>query len=412
MIFVSDKDADLVSPANRKPVALRSIFFIMTASRKIGILGGGQLGRMLALEAGPIDQPIAFLDTSYDVPAGPFARELEIGSFKDHGTVLDFGAGKDVIGIEIEHVDTDALRILRDQGRKIIPDPDILDIIKDKGRQKDFYVQNALPTSSFVLYPDKMLILEALSSGILSFPFVQKSRTAGYDGKGVAVICGQEDLYKLMDVPSVVEDCVDIEKELAVIVARNAAGNMRTFPPVEMLFNPDANLVENLYCPARIDADRTEELIALSRRTAEAFGIEGLLAIEYFLDRQGMILINEVAPRPHNSGHHTIEACMTSQYGQMLRILMGMPLGPTDLRQPAMMLNLLGAAGSEGPTIVHGLAETLSIPGVYVHLYGKQTCKPFRKMGHVTLLGSSFEELSEKAELVRTHLKISGSYAI
>ncbi len=383
----------------------------MTAYRKIGILGGGQLGRMLALEAGPIDQPIAFLDTSQDVPAGPFARDLEIGSFRDHDAVLRFGAGKDVIGIEIEHVNTDALRILRDQGKRIIPDPHILDIIKDKGRQKDFYVQHGLPSSAFVLYPGKMLILEAISLERLSFPFVQKSRTAGYDGKGVAVIRGPEDLEKLMDVPSVIEDCVDIEKELAVIVARDASGDIRIFPPVEMLFNPEANLVENLYCPARIDAVLAEELLSLSKRTAEAFDIEGLLAIEYFLDKQGKILINEVAPRPHNSGHHTIEACMTSQYGQMLRILMGMPLGSTDLRQPAMMINLLGEAGSEGPTEIHGLAATLGIPGVYVHLYGKKTCKPFRKMGHVTLLGSSFEELTEKAELVRTHLKISGSYA-
>ena len=381
----------------------------MSIQNKIGILGGGQLGKMLAIEAARWHVHIEALDPTPGAPATPVVHRMHTGDFKDYEHVLAFGRQVDVIGIEIEHVNTDALRQLMAEGKTVIPHPDTLDIIKDKGKQKLFYREHGLPTASFELYESKNNILEAIGRGEIAYPFVQKTRQAGYDGKGVAVIRQEEDLIKLLDGPSVIEAAVDIDKELAIIVARNASGAIETFPVVEMLFNPEANLVENLICPADITGAEEAMIEALAKRIALAYDIQGLLAIELFLDNQGEILINEVAPRPHNSGHHTIEACTTCQYQQQIRALLNLPLGDTTLIQPAMMLNLLGSEGHEGPVYYKGLEEALHIPGVFVHIYGKTTTKPYRKMGHITITAKEQSALYSKAEMVRNRLKVIAS---
>jgi len=378
----------------------------MPIKQKIGILGAGQLGKMLAIEGARWHLHIEALDSTEQVPAAHVVQKLHIGDFGNYEDVLHFGRQMDVIGIEIEHVNTDALRQLKKEGKRVVPDPDILDIIKDKGLQKKFYRTHGLPTSDFDWYQNRKEIEDAITDGTLTFPFVQKSRQAGYDGKGVLVVKNPSDVNKLMDVPSVVEDAVDIDKELAIIAARNPSGQLALFPIVEMLFNPDANLVENLVCPADITDDQIKTIEAIAMDVMEAFKIEGLLAIELFLSKKGEILINEVAPRPHNSGHHTIEACTTCQYQQQLRALLDLPLGDTDLKQPAMMLNLLGEAGHSGPAYYQGLEDVLGLPDVFVHIYGKTTTKPFRKMGHVTILGAHRAELDEKAAAIRSTLKV------
>ena len=378
----------------------------MAIDRKIGILGAGQLGKMLAIEGARWDLHIEALDSSPDVPAAQVVKKLHIGKFNDYEDVLKFGRQMDIIGIEIEHVNTDALRQLQKEGKTVIPEPDTLDIIKDKGLQKLFYQEQGLPSADFKLYTDKEELLAAIETGQRPYPFVQKSRSAGYDGKGVAVIKNADDLGKLLEGPSLAEDAVSINKELAIIVARRPSGQVKTFPVVEMLFNPEANLVENLICPAEISKELAGQIDKLAHKIANAFQITGLLAIELFLDTDGQILINEVAPRPHNSGHHTIEANITCQYQQQLRALLDLPLGDTSTVQPSMMLNLLGAAGHTGNAYYEGLETVLDIPGVFVHIYGKKITKPFRKMGHVTIVGKDTEELEAKATLIRSSLKV------
>ena len=283
---------------------------------KLGILGGGQLGKMMALAVGNWHLPIYFLDQSKDFPAGPYGMGFTEGNFKHYDDVYAFGKDKDVLSIVIEHVNTDALIALEAEGVIVHPAPKQLNIIKDKGLQKQFYADHQLPTSPFVLYSGKEELIHAIKSGERSFPFVQKSRTAGYDGKGVAVINDQNDLKKLLPGPCMVEDKVAIQKELAVIVARNPSGEIKTYPTVEMEFNPVANLVEFLISPAQITAAQEATAQKIAKDTIEAFGLCGLLAVELFLDVEGNILINEVAPRPHNSGHHTIDSSYTSQFEQ------------------------------------------------------------------------------------------------
>ncbi len=374
---------------------------------RLGILGGGQLGKMLAQAGADWHLPIHILDQAADFPAAPYATEFTQGSFAGEADVLRFGRGLDVVTIEIEHISTKALRGLRAEGVQTHPDPDVVDIIKDKGLQKQHLAQHGLPTSPFTLYIDEQDVRAAVADGRLQLPFVQKSRTGGYDGRGVAVMRTEADLEsRLLPGNCLVEALVDIDKELAVIVARNADGEERAFPVVEMDFNPEANLVEFLLCPARIDEATARRATEVALATARAFGVSGLLAVELFLTRAGEILVNEVAPRPHNSGHHTIEACLTSQYEQHLRGVLNLPLGDTTLLRPAVMLNLLGEAGHSGPVYYEGMDAVLHLPGVYVHLYGKTTTKPFRKMGHVTVLGETLEEAIWVAREVRDTLRV------
>jgi len=329
------------------------------------------------------------------------------GSFKNYDDVVGFGRQLDILTIEIEHVNTDALRFLQTEGKIVHPDPKALDIIKDKGLQKQFYAEHNIPTSPFQLFPDKSAVLNALKDGSLSLPFVQKSRTAGYDGKGVAVIQNEEDLStKLLAGPCMIEDLVEMDKEIAVVVARNKSDEIRTFDPVEMEFNPIANLVEFLICPSTISEEQAQTCTDLAKRIISAYDICGLLAVEFFLDTKGNILVNEVAPRPHNSGHHTIDSAVTSQYEQHLRGVLNMPLGSTKLTSPSVMVNLLGADGFTGDAHYEGLKECLAIEGVKIHLYGKAITKPYRKMGHATIIADTIEKAKKKARKVQETLII------
>ncbi|MEN0006947.1 MAG: 5-(carboxyamino)imidazole ribonucleotide synthase [Bacteroidota bacterium] len=374
---------------------------------KIGVLGGGQLGKMLQQAASNWHVQLHFLDQSKEFPAGPLSPHFKEGNFKNYEDVYAFGQDKDVITIEIEHVNTEALHQLVAEGKTVHPAPDKLDIIKDKGLQKQFYQRHRIPTSNFVLYANGDAIRQAVQDGALSLPFVQKSRTAGYDGKGVAVIKTKEDLAnRLMDTASVVEDLVPIAKELAVIVARNEAGELRAFPTVEMEFSPVANLVEFLFCPANIDTAVEQKAVALARQVMEAFDLCGLLAVELFLTENGEILVNEVAPRPHNSGHHTIDSAFTSQFEQHLRAILNLPLGDTSSKTPGVMVNLLGAPEHTGPASYKHLDQVLGLKGVNVHLYGKTITKPHRKMGHATIVDESLDAAKERALQVKELLKI------
>ncbi len=373
--------------------------------KTIGILGGGQLGKMTALAALNWDVNLQFLDISPDFPAGKVCPNFVRGDFHNETDVYFFGKRVDILTIEIESVNTSALHHLEKEGKVIHPRPAALDIIKDKGLQKQFYRENGIPTSDFFLVQNKEELREP------SFPFVQKARQGGYDGKGVAIIRQQEDLdTKWMDTPSVIENLVDIDKELAVIVARNEQGETAVYPTVEMIFSQEANLVEYLLSPARIDDDIEQRAQALAIETINAFDICGLLAVEMFLTPSGELLVNEVAPRPHNSGHHTIDAAVTSQYEQFIRAISGLPLGDTALTHPAVMLNLLGEPGHTGPVHYQGLEECLAISGVKVHIYGKEITKPYRKMGHVTVIDTDRERLFEKARFVKNTLKVVSSH--
>jgi 5-(carboxyamino)imidazole ribonucleotide synthase len=373
---------------------------------KLGIIAGGQLGKMLVLAASNWDVKTFILDKEIHCPASSVCTNFMQGDPGNFDDVIRFGRMVDMLTFEIEDINTDALQVLKSEGRRIIPDPDILSFIQDKGLQKEFYAVNGIPTSGFRLFPGKQEIINALNQRNLHYPFVQKTRRGGYDGRGVAIIRGKNDLEKLLEGSSVVENLVPIKKEISVIAARNARGEIKTFPAVEMEFNDDANLVEKIICPASLDNSVSREATELAHNMVSAMDLTGILAIEMFVDNDGRLLVNEIAPRPHNSGHHTIESSITSQFEQLLRAIFNFSLGSTRLKLPAVMINLLGEPGHEGPVRYEGLTECMGIPGVKVHLYGKKITKPFRKMGHVTVLDSTIDEAREKADLVKQKIKI------
>ncbi|MFM1931816.1 MAG: hypothetical protein RL226_1119 [Bacteroidota bacterium] len=367
---------------------------------RLGILGGGQLGRMLIQEAISLDIDVHVLDPAPDAPCANIAASFTCGDFRDFQTVMQFAENMDVVTIEIEDVSVPALRELRQKGIKVFPDPDILEIIKDKGLQKEFYAKHGIPTSDFSIISGSADIRQE------QLPIVQKLRTGGYDGKGVLVLKSPEDLNKAFDAPSVLEDCVDIAKELSVIISRNELGQSATFPVVEMVFDERSNLVDYLFAPAMISVDVANQACQLATRVADAFNFVGILAVEMFLTHSGDILVNEIAPRTHNSGHHSIEGNVTSQFGQHLRAVLGLPPGSTATLRPAAMVNLVGEPGYSGKVIYQGLEEVLAMEGVYPHFYGKSETKPFRKMGHVTIIANSVDELADKVHLVKNTIKV------
>lgn len=380
---------------------------MFSTTQKIGILGGGQLGKMLCLAAAPWDFKTCILDASPDFPAGPVCSEFTAGDFNNYDDVMAFGQDKDVLTIEIEHVNTAALHALQEMGKVVHPSPAALDIIKDKGLQKEFYLKNDIPTAPFELFEDENTLLSAIQSGRWSLPLVQKSRTAGYDGRGVAILRTADDLtQKLLPGPCLVEMLAPIRTEIAVIAARNASDEVAVFPAVEMDFHPEANLVELLLCPARISPLVAAEAEALAEQVIRAFDLCGLLAVEMFLCEDGQLWVNEVAPRPHNSGHHTIDSAVTSQYQQHLRAICDLPLGDTSSTQSAVMLNLLGAADHKGPVRYEGVEACLAVSGVHIHLYGKALTSPFRKMGHVTITAENLETALQKAALIKKTLQV------
>ena len=369
---------------------------------QLGILGGGQLGRMLIQEAINYNVNIHILDPDKNAPCRKLCNHFECGSLGDYDTVYNFGKGLDMITIEIEKVNVDALEKLEDEGVLVYPQSRVIRLIQDKGLQKQFFKQNDIPTAAFQLISNK----EALANTSLRLPYVQKLRRDGYDGKGVKMIRTAEDLAIAFEEPSLVEEIVDFEKEIAVIVARNDRGEVKTFPMVEMEFNAQANLVEFLISPSTYSFEIQQQAEELAKKIANNLQIVGLLAVEMFLTREGEILVNELAPRPHNSGHHTIEGNYTSQFGQHLRAIFNLPLGNTEARANAVMINLLGEDGYEGLAKYEGVEEVLGLDGVYVHLYGKKYTKPFRKMGHVCVVHHDRETAIANARKVQEILKV------
>ncbi|MGI9534003.1 MAG: 5-(carboxyamino)imidazole ribonucleotide synthase, partial [Thermodesulfobacteriota bacterium] len=300
----------------------------------------------------------------------------------------------------------EGLKYLESKGIEVRPAPDILEIIKDKGKQKMFYEDNNLPTSDFIICNDKDEVLKKFNEGVIKLPFVQKLCRGGYDGRGVLVVDSEKKLSDLLEDQSLIEEFIDINKELSVIVAQNKLGEVKCFSPVEMVFNYDANLVDYLISPADISVDLSRESQDLAVETVKTFGLYGILSVEMFLTSDNKLLINEVAPRPHNSGHHTIESCITSQYEQHLRAVFDLPLGNTDIKTPSVMLNILGSQGYEGSAVYNGLNECLKVEGASIHIYGKKMTKPFRKMGHVTILDKSIKNALEKANFIKQNLKV------
>ena len=369
---------------------------------QLGVLGGGQLGRMLIQEAINYNVNVHILDPDKNAPCRKLCNRFECGSLSDFETVYNFGKDLDMITIEIEKVNVDALEKLEEEGVLVYPQSRIIRLIQDKGLQKQFFKQNDIPTSLFQLISTK----EHLNNANLSIPYIQKLRKDGYDGKGVKKINSLADLETAFDEPSLIEEWVDFEKEIAVIVARNDNGDVSTFPMVEMEFNPDANLVEFLIAPSTYGFDIQQRAEELAKKIANDLQIVGLLAVEMFLTKDGEILVNELAPRTHNSGHQTIEGNYVSQFAQHLRAIFNLPLGDTRCRTNAVMINLLGEKGYEGLAKYEGVEEILAMEGVYVHLYGKKFTKPFRKMGHVCIINDDRELAISNARKVQEILKV------
>ncbi len=368
---------------------------------KIGILGGGQLGRMLIQKGIDWNIDFAVLDPDPNAPCKDIAAFTH-GKLTDKDTVLSFAKSSEIITIEIENVSTEALKVLEREGKKIYPQPRVIELIQDKRTQKQFYKDHNIPTAQFILTENKGDV--RLNADFL--PAVNKLGREGYDGRGVQILRTKGDIEKAFDKPGLLEKLIDFEKEISVIVARNASGEIISYPAVEMVFHPEANLVEYLFSPANISPRVAALADGIARRVIGELEMVGLLAVEMFVTRSGEVLVNEVAPRPHNSGHQTIEANVTSQYEQHLRAILDLPLGSTNTIKPSAMVNLLGEEGFSGPAQYEGLAEVLKIEGAYVHLYGKKLTKPFRKMGHVTLTDDNVESLKKNANFVKRTLKV------
>lgn len=369
---------------------------------RLGVLGGGQLGRMLIQETINYDVHVHCLDPDVNAPCRDVAHSFTVGSLNDFDTVYNFGKDKDVLTVEIENVSVDALEKLESEGVKVFPQPRVLRIIRDKGLQKQFYLDNGIPTPAFYLVNNKAEI----DAYIPEFPFMQKMRTGGYDGKGVTPLRSTADLETAFDVPSVLEKFVDFEKELSVIVARNENGQTKVYPTVECEFSPEANLVEFLFSPADVSAEIEEKAEKLAMDVIDKLGMVGILAVELFLTKSGELLVNEIAPRPHNSGHHTIECNVTSQFEQHMRSVLNLPLGDTRIVQPGVMINLLGEKGFTGSAVYEGLSEAIAIPGVKPHIYGKEETKSFRKMGHITIVAPTLEEAKVNGRKVKDMVKV------
>ena len=379
---------------------------VLSGKTRLGILGGGQLGKMFIQAASRLDIYCAILDPNPECPAAPLANKYVCGDFSNYDDVLKFGEFADVITIEIENVNTDALRVLRDQGKRIHPSPEVIETIKDKGIQKTFYQNNGIDSSDFSIYPNAQSIVDEVEKGSLQFPFVQKACREGYDGRGVAVIGSADDMGKLLDVESIVEPKVDIDKEVAVILSRNEKGEINVFPVVEMEFSEEANLVELLISPARIEKSLEEKAVSLGQKVVESLELIGLIAVELFITKSGEIIVNESAPRPHNSGHHTIEANVSSQYEQHLRAITGMPLGSCEAISPAVMINVLGSKGFSGDVVYRNSEEVHKTSGAHFHIYGKKQTKPYRKMGHITICGNDLESLIDKGKQLKNLIRV------
>jgi len=374
---------------------------------KLGILGGGQLGKMLLYETRKFDIYTLVLDPSADAPSRIACNEFHQGDLMDFDTVYAFGKLADVVTIEIENVNTDALEQLEKEGKKVFPSSKTLKTIQSKAAQKLFYTDHEIPTAPFSRFAYTKEIDTALKHGSLSFPFVWKSARFGYDGQGVKIVKTFSDLEGLPNVECITETKVPFVNELAVIVSRNVDGQVATYPVVEMEFHPEANQVEYVICPARIDKNIAEKAQLIALRVSQAFKHVGLLAVEMFLTADGDIMVNEVAPRPHNSGHYSIEASYTNQFEQHIRAILNLPLGSTESKVAGIMVNLVGEEGSKGQVVYEHIDEILGIPGVTPHIYGKKETRPFRKMGHVTIVNPDVDKARELAEKVKNTIRVT-----
>ncbi|MFO7887024.1 MAG: 5-(carboxyamino)imidazole ribonucleotide synthase [Eubacteriales bacterium] len=366
----------------------------------IGIIGGGQLGKMLTREAKQMDFSVIALDPTPGSPGGSMADEQIIGNFYDKDKIIELVKKCDVTTFEIEHIDTEVLAELEKEGHKIYPSPKVLEIIKDKSLQKEMLMENNIPTSRWEIISD---LGETGKS--LGFPFIQKSCMGGYDGRGVFLIGGEKDFENALKVESFGEEYIDFKKELAVLVSRDIDGKIKSFPIVEMVFDQDANICDTVIAPARVDGIIADKARDIAIKCIEVLEGVGVFAVEMFLTDENEILVNEIAPRVHNSGHFTIEACMTSQFQQHIRAICGIPLGETDSLIPSVVVNILGEEDEKGSPYYKGFKEALEISGVNIHIYGKDLVKPYRKMGHVTISDRDIEKAIYKAGKVKKILK-------
>ena len=371
---------------------------------KLGILGGGQLGKMLLAETRKFDIQTYVLDPSNEAPSRIACNHFFQGNLMDFETVYNFGKQVDVLTFEIELVNIEALEKLENEGVKVFPSPKTLKLIQNKGIQKDFYIQNNIPTSNH----SRFTSLENLKSNIenLKLPFVWKCTEFGYDGNGVKIIKTASDLDNLPNVECIAEEMIAFKNELAVIVVRNISGEVKTYPVVEMEFHPEANQVEYVICPARIDDKIAQKAQVIALQVSEKFNHVGLLAVEMFQTATDEILVNEVAPRPHNSGHHTIEASYTSQFENHLRAILNLPLGNCDSKVAGIMVNLVGEENFSGPVVYENIEKIMAIGGVTPHIYGKRETRPFRKMGHVTIVNEDMTEARKIAEVVKNSIRV------
>jgi len=379
---------------------------VFSSNFKLGILGGGQLGKMLLYDTSKFDIYTCVLDSSNVAPSRLACNEFYQGDLLDYDTVLEFGRKVDVLTIEIENVNVKALETLEEEGISVYPSSKTLRIIQNKAKQKLFYIDNNIPTAEFSRFAYTSEIKEAINNGGLHLPFVWKSAQFGYDGNGVKVVKTLDDLKGLPNVECIAEKLVPFKNELAVIVARNTHGEVKSFPVVEMEFHPEANQVEYVICPARIDKAIAEKAQTIALQTSKAFNHVGLLAVEMFQTQEDDILVNEVAPRPHNSGHQTIEANYTSQFEQHLRAILGFPLGKTENKVAGIMVNLVGSENHTGDVVYENMESIMKMDGVTPHIYGKKQTRPFRKMGHVTIINHDINTARKIAEQVKNTIKV------
>lgn len=390
--------------------------------RTLGVLGGGQLGLMMLRPCIDLGVEVSFLDPNPECSVARFTSKLTVGDFKDYDTVLAFGRTVDVITVEIEHVNVEALEQLESEGKAVHPSPKLLRAIQDKGLQKQFYLDAGIVSPAFTLIENKEELLEfvqgnpSVSASATASPFekerpiglpiVQKARTGGYDGQGVQILRSETDLNKAFTTPSVLEDLVDLQTEIGVMVARNEHGEVRVFPPVSMDFDPDLNLVKYVVCPAEINESLNKKCVQLAKSVAQKFELVGIMAVELFVTKSGEVLVNECAPRVHNSGHLTLEGTSISQFEMHVRAVLGLPLPRVIVTHPSVMVNLVGEPGYTGKPQLTNTDEVLNQPGVFLHWYGKTETRPGRKMGHATVVRPTVEEAKAVADEVLEKLKV------
>ena len=373
---------------------------------KLGILGGGQLGKMLLYETRKWDITTFVLDPSKDAPCKIGCNKFVVGDLLDFNTVYNFGKQLNAVTIEIENVNIEALEKLEMEGVKVHPPTQTLEIIQNKASQKLFYIDHDIPSAPFARFAYTSEIPDSIANGGLTYPFVWKSAKFGYDGQGVKIVKNSKDLEGLPNVECITEDLIPFKNELAVIVARNIQGDVVTYPVVEMEFHPEANQVEYVICPARIAPEVAKNACEIALKVSHSLKHVGILAVELFLTQEDKILVNEVAPRPHNSGHYSIEASYTNQFEQHIRAILGLPLGNTESKLAGIMVNLVGEEGHTGDVLYQNIEEILGMNGVTPHIYGKKQTRPFRKMGHVTIINKDIDIAREIAEQVKKTIRV------